>query len=59
MVSRPTRRASRFSLRAPSSAQCIVKLDEIRIAVLTPAMTLGSSSPAAGHSAFPTTLMKK
>ena len=59
MVSRPTRSAARFSLRAPSSAQCIVKLDEIRIAVFTPAMATGSSLPSAGHVDVPTTRMKK
>ena len=55
----PARRARRFSLRAPSSAQCIVNDEEIRTAVFTPAMTFGSSSPCAGQSASPTTRMKK
>jgi hypothetical protein len=60
VVSIPTRRAARFSLRAPSSAQCIVKLDESRIAVLTPAMATGRSTPSIGnHPASFTTRMKK
>ena len=38
----------------------MVKLDEIRIAVLTAAIPTGSSSPSNGnHSALPTTRMKK
>ena len=46
-------------MRAPSSAQCIVKLDEIRIAVFTPAISFGSSVPSAGHGSFCTTRKKK
>ena len=44
---------------AHSSAQCIVNDDESRIAVLTPAISFGSSVPAAGHSSPFTTRMKK
>ena len=59
-MSTPTRSARRFSLRAPSRAQCIVKLEESRIAVFTPAMATGSSWPSNGnHSASPTTRTKK
>ena len=60
VVRRPTLSALRFSLRAPSSAQCIVKLDEIRIAVFTPAIAFGRSTPSIGnHSSPATTRMKK
>ena len=44
---------------ADSSAQCIVSDDDSRIAVLTPAISFGSSVPAAGHSSPFTTRMKK
>ena len=50
------RRLPAFTL---SSAQCIVNDDDSRIAVLTPATSFGSTSPSAGHSAPPTTRMKK
>ncbi len=60
MVSRPTCIARRLPRRAPSSAQCIVKLDDTSTAVLTPAMTLGSSLPSIGNQPeSATTLMKK
>ncbi len=62
VVSMPIRSAARFSLRAPSSAQCIVKLELIRIAVFTPATATGSSWPSIGNqlgSDSATTRMKK
>ena len=56
----PTLSAARFSFFAPSCAQCIVKLDEIRIAVLTPAIAFGRSTPLTGNQSSPaTTLTKK
>ena len=60
VVRRPTLSALRFSLRAPSSAQCIVKLDETRMAVFTPAIAFGRSTPSMGNQPeSATTLMKK
>ena len=39
----------RLPCLADSSAQCIVSDEETRIAVLTPAISFGSSVPSAGH----------
>ena len=47
------------ALLCACSAQCSVNEDEIRIAVLTPAISFGSSVPSAGQSAPCTTRMKK
>ena len=49
----------RLPILCACSAQCSVNEDEIRIAVLTPAISFGSSVPSAGHSAPCTTRMKK
>ena len=59
-MSRPDLHGAAVLVRAPSSAQCIVKLDEIRIAVFTPATASGSSLPSTGnHASSFTTRMKK
>ena len=42
-----------------SSAQCIVKLEETRIAVLTPATATGSSKPSGGHAPSSATTRRK
>ena len=41
------------------SAQCIVKLDVTRIAVLTPATKTGRWNGGSGQGSLPETLMKK
>ena len=55
----PACSAKRLPCLAPSSAQCIVSDEDTRMHVLTNAISFGSSVPSAGHSAPPTTLMKK
>ena len=55
----PARKPKRLSFLIDVSAQCSVTDDDSRIAVLTPATSLGSSVPAAGHSSPFTTRMKK
>ena len=46
---RPTISPNRWSRLIETSAQCIVNDDEIRIAVLIPVASTGSSMPAGGH----------
>ena len=59
VVKMPACSPRRLPALADSSAQCIVKDDDSRIAVLTPAISFGRWSPSAGHSAPCTTRMKK
>jgi hypothetical protein len=59
VVKMPACNPRRFSALIETSAQCSVKDDITRIAVLMPAISLGSSSPWAGHSCPCTTRMKK
>src|SRR5213595_2721844 len=60
VAARPMIIARRFPRRIDSSAQWTVKLDEMRIAVLTPATPTGRRRPLGGHGPeFATTLMKK
>ena len=51
VVRMPACRPRRLPLLWACSAQCSVNEDETRIAVLTPAISFGSSVPSAGHSA--------
>jgi hypothetical protein len=60
VVTNPSCIPRRLPLRIDSSAQCMVKLDETRIAVLTPATATGSSNPSGGHGpSLETTRRKK
>ncbi len=59
VVSIPALRPKRLPRLTDSSAQWIVTEDDSRIAVLKPAISFGSSVPAAGHGLSFTTRMKK
>ena len=59
VVRMPAFSPKRLPFLTDSSAQCIVSDEDSRIAVLTPAISFGSSVPAAGHSSPCTTRMKK
>ena len=60
VAARPMINPRRLPRRIDSSAQWTVKLEEIRIAVLTPATAFGSSMPSGGQgSTLATTRRKK
>jgi hypothetical protein len=60
VAARPMTSPRRLPRRIDSSAQCTVKLEEMRIAVLTPATATGRSKPSGGQGpSFATTRRKK
>ena len=56
---RPALSPARLPRLIDVSAQCIVKLDVTRIAVLIPATKTGRCRPGVGHGSWLTTRMKK